>query len=191
MAFASGCPAADAKRRESGVLTARNGSAFLPKCPKQNPVGATGGVELSPYVSVPSCLSLQPDECRKRAADANQRATLSGCCARATSSHAAAPPSNVMNSRRTPDRQDSTPGTADSCIHPHEMIATTPPIFFPKEVAQNRPPSSARGPAPFQKSFQAKFPGMAPKWIFDFRASSPPRGSLLTLARKHRHRRKR
>jgi hypothetical protein len=34
-------------------------------------------------------------------------------------------------------------GTADCCIHPagrNEMIAITPPIFFFKEVAQNRPP---------------------------------------------------
>src|SRR5262249_23731434 len=53
-------------------------------------------------------------------------------------------------------------GTADCCIHPpgrNEMIATTPPKIFSKEVAQKGHPISPPGPPPRKKSFLTKFPG--------------------------------
>jgi hypothetical protein len=54
------------------------------------------------------------------------RRTRSPCCARATSGHAAAPPSSVMNERRftarmppvLPAERIAQLGTADCCIHP-------------------------------------------------------------------------
>jgi hypothetical protein len=51
------------------------------------------------------------------------------------------------------------------CIHPpgrNEMIAITPPKIFSKEVAQNRPPHFLARSPHNRKSFQTKFPGMAP-----------------------------
>jgi hypothetical protein len=41
-------------------------------------------------------------------------------------------------------------GTADCCIHPpgNDMIASTPPKIFSKEVAQNRPPHLPRQQPP-------------------------------------------
>src|SRR5262245_36436561 len=55
------------------------------------------------------------------------------------------------------------------------MIAVTPPIIFSKEVAQKQATLLPRQDLPHcQKSFQTKFPGMAPESIFEFRAPSPP-----------------
>src|SRR5262249_12585935 len=68
--------------------------------------------------------------------------------ARAATGHAAAPPSNVMNSRRrtadasrAPGRKDSTPRHG-RLLRPsswrNELIAITPPKIFSKEVAQKQ-----------------------------------------------------
>src|SRR5262249_22201128 len=87
---------------------------------------------------------------------------IAGCCARAVSGHAAAPPRRVMNSRRFKPKPPVLPteriahlGTADCCIHPpgrNEMIAITPPKIVSKEVAQNRPPHFSPEPPSAQKS---------------------------------------
>jgi len=73
------------------------------------------------------------------------RRIRSGCCPRAASGHAAAPPSNVMNaavSLPSVSRVSAAHlGTADCCTHPpgrNEMIAITPPKIFSKEVAQKQ-----------------------------------------------------
>jgi hypothetical protein len=56
-------------------------------------------------------------------------------------------------------------GTADCRIRPlgrNEMIAITPPKIFAKEVAQQATPLPRQNLPQHQKSFYAKFPGMAP-----------------------------
>ena len=57
-------------------------------------------------------------------------------------------------------------GTADCCIHPpgrYETIAVTPPIIFPEGGSpKTGHPVSPPGPPHRRKSFQTKFPGMAP-----------------------------
>src|SRR5262249_21464848 len=73
--------------------------------------------------------------------------------ARAATGHAAAPPSNVMNSRRltadasrAPDRKDSTPRqqTAASILLAERDDRDHATENFFKEVAQNRPPHLPR-----------------------------------------------
>src|SRR5262249_61231413 len=102
----------------------------------------------------------------------NPTTGIAGCSARAASGHAAAPPSqrdelapfHCPMSPVLPTGRIAHLGSADCCIHPpgrNETIGVTPPIIFPKEVAQNRPPHFLAR-SRHRKSFQTKFPGMAP-----------------------------
>src|SRR5262249_28679449 len=100
------------------------------------------------------------------------RRPASGCRVRATSGHAAAaPPTSDMNSRRftasdsrASHRKDSTPRHG-RLLHPsswgNEMIAAE--NFFQGGSPKRGHPTYRAGNLPHhQKSFYAKFPGMAP-----------------------------
>src|SRR5262249_26964877 len=82
-------------------------------------------------------------------------------------------------------------GTADCCIHPpgrNEMIASPPPKFFSKEVAQNKatPLTAPATSLTTRNRFSPNFRG----WRLDefsIFARPPPRGLSLTPGREAFH----